>query len=315
MIEGAGETPRLKRSTMHEGQQRGRLAKNPAISAQRAIIIIGLIVLAAWVYVRVADDGRVETSASAPKNGVGANCAAPAKAEDKSAGEDNGTEGDTVHCDWSVPTSYAGRIIDARVRFFPKKLLALTFDDGPDPEVTPKILDTLKEYNAHATFFVLGSYAERHPDLVRRIVGEGHAIGNHSWSHAKKFSAAEAHNELHNTAAAIEKFGGLPTKLFRPPYGLTKSKYSELALQDGYTGVLWTISSADSRPISADVIAHNVAYTPNPGDIVLMHDGPGHSATADALPIILAKLEKDGFEFVPLPELLRAWHAWETTPG
>ncbi len=298
---------------MHEEQQRGRLVKNSVVSAQRAIVIIGLMVLAAWIYVLVADDGRVETSASAPQDSVVANRTASPEAEDKSAGEDSATEGDKAHGDWSVPASYAGRIVDARVRFFPKKLLALTFDDGPDPNVTPLILDTLKEHNAHATFFVLGSYAERHPDLVRRIADEDHAIGNHSWSHAKQFSAAEAHNELHNTAALIEKLAGRPTMLFRPPYGLTKSKYSELALQDGCTGVLWTISSADSRPISADVIAHNVAYTPNPGDIVLMHDGPGHSATGKALPMILAKLEGDGFEFVTLPELLRAWDAWEPT--
>jgi peptidoglycan/xylan/chitin deacetylase (PgdA/CDA1 family) len=83
------------------------------------------------------------------------------------------------------------------------------------------------------------------------------------------------------------------------------------ALARGYAAVLWTISSADTRSIDADTIARNVIYTPNPGDIVLMHDGAGHQATADAVPRILRELGEAGFKFVTMPELLRAWDIWQ----
>jgi peptidoglycan/xylan/chitin deacetylase (PgdA/CDA1 family) len=95
------------------------------------------------------------------------------------------------------------------------------------------------------------------------------------------------------------------------PDGITKGSLCQTAVKQGYTGVLWTISSADSNPIGADIIARNVIHTPNPGDIVLIHDGAGHTASAKALPQILKELSAAGFHFVTVPELLQAWQQWQ----
>ncbi len=211
----------------------------------------------------------------------------------------------------AVPATYRGQIIRKRVRYFPEKLLALTFDDGPSPTVTPRVLKALREHDARATFFVLGKCAKQWPELVRQAAQEGHAIGSHSYTHPAKTSPAEACSQLERTAGFIEAATGRKPQLFRPPYGITKGNLCDTALTQGYTGVLWTISSADSRPIGASVIAHNVIHTPNPGDIVLMHDAETHPATAAALPQILRELSAAGFRFVTLPELLQAWEQWQ----
>jgi len=209
--------------------------------------------------------------------------------------------------DWSIPQRYERKMVAKRVRFFPEKLLALTFDDGPSKDFTPRILDILATYKAHATFFVRGDQAELYPDLLKRIVAEGNVIGNHSFSHPKKITSADAIKELFRTEKVIQTTGQTP-RLFRPPYGIIKNDLTQLALKKGYTVVTWTISSADSRPIGADVIANNVIHTPNPGDIVIMHDGEEHhEATVEALPTILKQLGDSGYKFVTIPELLRAW--------
>jgi chitin deacetylase len=189
----------------------------------------------------------------------------------------------------AVPRRYRGQVLRQRVRHFPEKLLALTFDDGPDPQVTPVVLATLKRHEARATFFVLGRNVRRWPELVRQAAAEGHAIGSHAYSHPERCSPAEARRQLAETANLIEQANGQRPTLFRPPYGITTGNLCEAALGEDYTAVLWTISSADSRPISAVTIAQNVIHTPNPGDIVLMHDGAGHAATAKALEQILTE--------------------------
>jgi peptidoglycan/xylan/chitin deacetylase (PgdA/CDA1 family) len=220
-------------------------------------------------------------------------------------------EAETGDLDWSIPERYRGEVVRNRVRYFPHKLLALTFDDGPDERITSQILDALAEHGARATFFVLGRQAKTHPELLQRIVAEGHALGNHSYSHPQRTTASEAQSELDRTDALIADVAGQKPTVYRPPYGIVDGNLTRAALALGYAAVLWTISSADTRPIDADTIARNVIYTPNPGDIVLMHDGAGHQATADAVPRILRELGEAGFEFVTMPELLRAWDTWQ----
>lgn len=215
--------------------------------------------------------------------------------------------------DWTIPRRYQGKRISTRVRYFPHKLLALTFDDGPNPELTPTVLKTLAEYGAHATFFVLGQAAQAHPELLRAIAAGGHTIGSHSYTHPATCTADQARSELARTAAAIQKATGERPTCFRPPYGIVDSKLTHLALSQGYCVFTWTISSADTAKIDAAGIAHNVIHTPNPGDLVLMHDGPGHRETVKALPQILKELGAAGFRFVSLPELLRAWDEWLAT--
>ena len=220
-------------------------------------------------------------------------------------------EAETGDLDWSIPEHYRGEVVRNRARYFPHKLLALTFDDGPDERITSQILDALAEHGARATFFVLGRQAKTHPELLQRIVAEGHALGNHSYSHPQRTTASEAQSELDRTDALIADVAGQKPTVYRPPYGIVDGNLTRAALALGYAAVLWTISSADTRPIDADTIARNVIYTPNPGDIVLMPDGAGHQATADAVPRILRELGEAGFEFVTMPELLRAWDTWQ----
>jgi peptidoglycan/xylan/chitin deacetylase (PgdA/CDA1 family) len=212
--------------------------------------------------------------------------------------------------DWTVPDRYRGKLVTARVRYFPRKLLALTFDDGPDPTVTPQVLKILAAYRAHATFFVIGENAKGHPELLRQEVAAAHAVGSHSYHHIYKATAAQAESNLDQAAAVIEQATDRRPTLFRPPGGFTEGALARLARRQGYAVILWTISSADTAKIGPPVIARNVIHTPNPGDIVLMHDGAGHERTAQALPQILKELSAAGFQFVTVPELLRAWNEW-----
>lgn len=218
----------------------------------------------------------------------------------------------------SSPTAasnpYGGRIALNRPRHFPSKVVALTFDDGPSPEVTPRILDTLAQYKAKATFFVMGRWAEKYPELVRRIVSEGHAIGNHSYSHPSSTTPEGARREIESTNSIIQQITGSRPTIFRPPYGIQNGELARYAKRAGMAVVIWNLTSADTATKDAKVIAHNVAYTPNPGDIALMHDGIGHGPTADALPSILEKLTADHFEFVTVPDVLRQWHAFAVRP-
>jgi chitin deacetylase len=215
--------------------------------------------------------------------------------------------------DADIPLKYRGHIVSRRPARFNEKLLAITIDDGPDPRITPLMLKTLKTHGAKATFFVLGAPASRHPDLLRRMVAEGHAIGSHTYTHALRPSRVQAVQELRKTAEAIRKAIGKAPLLFRPPGGDRKSWSTRVALEQKYSVILWTLSSADTATKSADMIANNVIHTPSPGDIILMHDSSTKSATAVALPRILDELGRDGWKFVTVPEMLRAWES--ASPG
>jgi len=211
-----------------------------------------------------------------------------------------------------LPPRFRGKLVATRVRGFPTRLLALTFDDGPSRNITPRILATLKKRNAHATFFELGSCIQGNEDLTKRIYAEGHAIGSHSYNHLSSASPEKALSELEKTRALIKACTGHSPQLFRPPYGITKGELHKTAIRQGYASVLWTISSADTDAHATIAkIANNVIHTPNPGDIVLMHDSSNHDFTARALPQILDELGASGYKFVTLPELFQAWDQWQ----
>jgi peptidoglycan-N-acetylglucosamine deacetylase len=209
------------------------------------------------------------------------------------------------------PDRFAGQEVSHRVRHFPRKLLALTFDDGPSSDITPRVLDTLTRYNAHATFFVLGSMASRRPDLLKREITAGHEIAVHGWTHSARLSQAQAASEITRTAALIQRVTGRAPALLRPPYGIARGAIAREAQRRGMPVILWTISSADTTRAGTDVLANNVIHTPNPGDIVLMHDGAGHRATAAALPRVLKALSAQGWRFVAVSELLAEWEKWD----
>ncbi|MFA5939872.1 MAG: polysaccharide deacetylase family protein [Sinimarinibacterium sp.] len=201
-------------------------------------------------------------------------------------------------------------------------LVALSFDDGPDPDVTPAVLDALAQYGARATFFTIGRSLQAHPLLAQRMAAERHELGNHSWTHSRWQGFFRTRRQLHDIEGGAQVIaalagtstdtgtGGLARPLFRPPVGI-KSPPLVLAVQRlQLTVVAWSLHSRDTRG-DPQRIAQRVLEKIRPGDIVLMHDGhdlPGRHrpASAQALPRILEGLREKGLRCVTVSELLRA---------
>lgn len=196
--------------------------------------------------------------------------------------------------------------------------VALSFDDGPDPDVTPAVLDALAQYGAHATFFTIGRALQAHPLLARRLVAEHHELGNHSWTHSRRqnfFDARRQLREIKRGARSITALtGSWPNQsqpLYRPPMGLKSPPLARAARRLQLSLVAWSLHSHDSRSGDPQHIAQRVLEKIRPGDIVLMHDGhdlPGRHrpACAQALPQILQGLRDKGLQCVTVSELLRA---------
>ena len=181
------------------------------------------------------------------------------------------------------------------------KKVALTFDDGPDPRYTEKLLDGLKERNVRATFFVLGKQAEKYPEIVARIQEEGHLIGNHTYSHMqlRKSNREEFKEELKQTSEIISDITGEELQYVRPPFGSwDKSFEGELNMFP----VLWTVDPRDWCKSDASCIVRNVVSKVQDGDIILLHDQYDSSVKA-ALKIV-DELKERGYEFVTVEELL-----------
>jgi len=192
-----------------------------------------------------------------------------------------------------------------------KRKVALTFDDAPDPRVTPVILNTLSKHRIRATFFIVGDRAAKNPELVKRIIREGHVIGNHSYNHAvlTKLPLPQFQQQIWKTDGIIKRIAGVSPRLVRPPYGEMKPQQVAWGKQNGFTVVNWDVDSEDWRnnPSSSRVIA-NIKKTLQPGSIILQHAGGGDrqnlSGTIDALPVLIEMLQGKGYEIVTLPELL-----------
>jgi peptidoglycan/xylan/chitin deacetylase (PgdA/CDA1 family) len=184
--------------------------------------------------------------------------------------------------------------------------VALTFDDGPDPGFTPRVLDVLRRYGVRATFFCIGLHANAYPELVARIVDEGHGIGNHTWSHPylPDLSREEVLRQVETTGAALARVTGTAPALVRPPYGArTPEVLRWLAGQD-LTTVLWDVDPSDWAAPPAAAIAAEVTAATTAGSVVLMHDGGGdRTGTVAALPEILENLLGRGFRFVTVADL------------
>lgn len=191
-----------------------------------------------------------------------------------------------------------------------KREIALTFDDAPDDHFTPQILDVLKQEGVKATFFVVGNRVEAHPDIVQRIVQEGHILGNHSYSHANlpKLSDAEFREEITKTDELIRKFAGYTPTLVRPPYGnVSEAQIQWLASQHKKI-IYWNVDSLDWKNLDAEQVRTNVLAHVHPGSIILQHAAGGTgedlTGTVQALPAIIHKLREDGVKLVTIPELL-----------
>lgn len=191
------------------------------------------------------------------------------------------------------------------------KRIALTFDDGPDQLYTPQILDVLKANQVKATFFLLGKRAEANPNIVQRIVQEGHVIGNHSYSHPlfTKLSLEEYKQQIDRTSAILQAQIGYTPKLIRPPYGEITEEQLQWTGSNRYVIVNWNIDSLDWKGLSADQVSHNIISHARGGAIVLQHSAGGDkqnlSGTVAALSTVISKIKADGYELVTVPQLLK----------
>ncbi len=186
-----------------------------------------------------------------------------------------------------------------------EKPVAITFDDGPWEDYTLQVLLILKQMNIHATFFWLGANVQRNPALARRVIEDGHLIGNHSYHHYyKNLSEAIARQEIELTEGIIRKTTGIQTRLFRPPGGYLENGMTDQAIEKGYEPVLWSVDPKDYRATKNQIIQH-VLHQVQPGSIILLHDGGGNrTATVQALPILIKELRSQGYEFVTLQRIL-----------
>jgi|GEM_PF-4514558 len=185
--------------------------------------------------------------------------------------------------------------------------IALTFDDGPDPVYTPKILDLLQKYDAKATFFVVGEQLERHPELARRMVDEGHEIGNHSFYHPylTQLTSSEIYKELMDTELLIRRITGKRTRIFRLPYLANNPKVMQIVNELGYKTIMCSIDTYDYKSIEYRDIVDTVMTSAKKGEIVLLHDCGGDQAeTVKAVALILKKLRNRGYRCVTVSRLL-----------
>ena len=181
-----------------------------------------------------------------------------------------------------------------------RKAVALTFDDGPNPNTTPVALELLKKYNAKATFFMVGRAVAGNENIIKQVVAEGHQIGNHSWSHPllTKISLEQAKSQINDTTEALKKASGQDVHIMRPPYGGINSAI-QAAVDQSF--ILWDIDTLDWKNRNTASIMKEVQKT-QPGSIILMHDI--HQTSIDALPSVLQYLTEQGFELVTIDELM-----------
>jgi peptidoglycan-N-acetylglucosamine deacetylase len=203
----------------------------------------------------------------------------------------------------------AGRCVTSGPRTGDDTVIALTFDDGPHPPFTNRILDVLDRYEVPATFFCVGLHASAHSEELARMAESGHGFGNHTYSHPflPDLSARELAIQLERTDEAIAAGGGTTKRrMFRPPYGSRSAEVlSWLAADDDSTVVLWDVDASDWAMPGADAIARTVLDQARPGSIALMHDGGGDRwQTAEALPAIIEGLLAGGYRFALVDELL-----------
>ncbi|BBH22637.1 hypothetical protein Back11_39820 [Paenibacillus baekrokdamisoli] len=190
------------------------------------------------------------------------------------------------------------------------KLVALTFDDGPDHRYTPAILDILKTYKVKATFFTVGSQVKKYPDIMKRIVKDGHALGNHSYNHPdlSKMDSNSIKNQIKWTDILFQRTVGFVPCLVRAPYGAVSPLVKDIMSQNNRELIGWTVDTKDWAGDSVAKMRANVNKNTHPGGIILMHSFGGKSIhhTVQLVPLIIQDLKKKGYTFVTVEELLSA---------
>ena len=191
---------------------------------------------------------------------------------------------------------------------------ALTFDDGPHPVYTPRVLSILEKHGASATFFMVGMSARRYPKIMRSVAKAGHVIGNHSWDHPNLTQIRSRLSRLKQMRACAKAAAPHCKRLFRPPFGMENTQIRIDALLFRYKVILWNVSAQDWMPQGSEEIAHKMITRVTPGSIFLLHDaicggGPDtkleREPMLDGLEMALAVLKRK-IHFITIPELLRA---------
>jgi peptidoglycan-N-acetylglucosamine deacetylase len=216
----------------------------------------------------------------------------------------------SIPIEFEVPEAYRAKTLKDVPLPADKKLIALTFDDGPWPQTTEDILGTLKKENVKATFFLIGQPLKSFPEIAKKVVADGHEIANHTvhhWYH--KMSPVVAQREIDDTNRYISEYLNVKTNYFRPPGGVLNNGLADYAHKLNDAVLMWSADSGDSQPRrpAPATIVKNVVSQSTPGGIVLMHDGGGnHEGTAKALPEIIKQLRAQGYQFTTITELLEA---------
>ena len=178
--------------------------------------------------------------------------------------------------------------------------VSFTFDDGPDPEVTPKVLDVLREANVKAAFFVIGRIAEKHSELVRQIVAEGHAVGNHTYNHDYVFSKEKAERQVSEGQEVIEKIIGKKPNYFRPPFGVMTPEIASAIRKEKCAVIGWDLRSQDGRIRTKEATINRVKNNLKKSTVLLFHDT--NPTTPDALREIIHLCKQNGMKIVSIPE-------------
>jgi len=195
-----------------------------------------------------------------------------------------------------------------------QKHVVLTFDDGPSPIWTPRILDELKNENIKATFFMIGHHVQKYPEIARRVAEEGHTIGNHGYAHSVMlyYKPAEIEEEIKYTEHVIKEITGVTTQYFRPPKAWLRRSIKEKVKSMGYETILWSLNSKDWVSFNHKSIASYISKNIKNGDILLFHDsgnvtsteGGRRLQTVKTISLLARMLRKKGFDFISIEELI-----------
>lgn len=187
------------------------------------------------------------------------------------------------------------------------KVVALTVDDGPHGKVTPELLRLLQEKGVKATFFMLGANVEKHPEIVKQVIDNGHEIACHSYSHKRlnTLTTVELNQEFEQFEALLQNLSVPKPVFFRPPDGAYNDAVVALAYQRGYKTILWSVDAGDWRCPPVQQVVQVVLQQVKPGAIILMHDGQYPLPTTPAVGLIIDKLRSQGYQFLTMSELMQ----------
>ncbi len=204
-----------------------------------------------------------------------------------------------IRWNYHLPSLHANRAIE-------KPLVSITFDDGPHPEFTPKVLALLRRYDAKATFFCIGQEVEKHPNILTDILAEGHTVGNHTYSHSKLFGFFGLNKvtfEMKRTNTVVQALSGLEMKLYRPAFGVTNPTIKKAVRDLGLFSIGWNIRSLDTTSRSKAVVLKRITSRVSRGDIILLHDTS--EKTVGLLEQLLLFLREKKLRSVPVDQLLK----------